>query len=379
LALIVQSLPKKLLKKLNRKNENMKLLIITQKVDRNDAVLGFFHRWLLEFAKNFEKITVICLKRGEYSLPPNIKVLSLGKESYKLQVTSYKFIQRFKYLFNFYKYICRERKNYDTVFVHMNQEYVLLGGLVWKILGKRIVFWYNHTCGNFLTKTAMFISDVVCHTSPFAYTAGTKKSRRMPAGIDTEFFKPDEKINRQPKSIMYIGRIAPLKKVDVLIGAARILDEEGVDFVLDIYGAAAAKDSGYFERLKGISVVLQKKGKLFFRGAVPNEQTPAIFNAYLVSVNLTPKGNYDKTVLEGMACGTLPLVSSPAFDNLIPPAFRFEENDNRDLVKKIKFTLSLPETLLVKYRNQFRQEIVQNHNLVLLASRLISVFKEQKS
>ncbi|TSC66958.1 MAG: hypothetical protein CEO19_422 [Parcubacteria group bacterium Gr01-1014_73] len=359
----------------------MKLLIITQKVDRNDAVLGFFHRWLLEFAKNFKKITVICLERGEYSLSPNVKVLSLGKEeleigNWKLEIFR-KLYCRVRFLIRFYKYIWQTRCDYDMVFVHMNQEYILLGGPIWKILGKRIVFWYNHTCGNFLTKFAMFMADIICHTSPFAYTAGTKKSRRMPAGIDTTLFKLDEKIERKPKSIMYIGRIAPLKKVEVLIKAAKILDEEGIDFVLNLYGAAAARDSRYFEALKASSVALQTKGKLFFRGAVPNEQTPAIFNAHLMSVNLTPKGNYDKTVLEGMACGILPLVSSPAFNDIIPPEFRFRENDSRDLAEIIKFVFALSETAVAKYGANCRRA-VQNHALVLLANNLATLFNSQQ-
>src|SRR3989344_6741688 len=57
----------------------MRLLIVTQKVDKNDPVLGFFHRWIEKFAKNFERVTVICLGKGEYNLPANVKVLSLGK------------------------------------------------------------------------------------------------------------------------------------------------------------------------------------------------------------------------------------------------------------------------------------------------------------
>ncbi len=52
----------------------MKLLILTQKVDINDDVLGFFHRWILEFAKHYEYITVIALEIGEYNLPENVKV-----------------------------------------------------------------------------------------------------------------------------------------------------------------------------------------------------------------------------------------------------------------------------------------------------------------
>ena len=51
----------------------MKLLICTQKVDKNDSVLGFFHRWIEEFAKHCEKVTVICLQKGDDDLPAKIE------------------------------------------------------------------------------------------------------------------------------------------------------------------------------------------------------------------------------------------------------------------------------------------------------------------
>ena len=38
----------------------MKLLIITQAIDENNPVMGFFVRWVEEFSKHCEKITVIC-------------------------------------------------------------------------------------------------------------------------------------------------------------------------------------------------------------------------------------------------------------------------------------------------------------------------------
>ena len=64
----------------------MKLLIITQKVNREDSVLGFFHSWIREFATHFEKVTVICLEKGTYDLPQNVAVLSLGKEGQRSKV-----------------------------------------------------------------------------------------------------------------------------------------------------------------------------------------------------------------------------------------------------------------------------------------------------
>jgi len=105
----------------------MRLLIITQKVDENDDILGFFTGWIAEFAKNCEKVTVICLQKGEFNLPDNVKVLSLGKEQLSAISHQPSALQKFKYVFNFYKYILGERKNYDSVFVHMNPEYIILG------------------------------------------------------------------------------------------------------------------------------------------------------------------------------------------------------------------------------------------------------------
>jgi hypothetical protein len=130
----------------------MKLLILTQKVDINDDVLGFMHGWIVEFAKNCELVTVICLEKGEVNLPDNVKVLSLGKETSR---------SRIKYLFNFYRYIWQYRGDYDNIFVHMNEQYVLLGGIFWKFWRKRIGLWYAHGFVPFSLRIAERMSDII--------------------------------------------------------------------------------------------------------------------------------------------------------------------------------------------------------------------------
>ena len=61
------------------------LLIITKTVDENDQLLGFFIGWLREFAKKYDRINVLCLEKGSFSLPENIKVISLGKDRNNFQ------------------------------------------------------------------------------------------------------------------------------------------------------------------------------------------------------------------------------------------------------------------------------------------------------
>ena len=102
----------------------MKLLFITQKIDKDDDILGVYHEWAREISKNFDKLSVICLYEGKNELPEHIKVFSLGKERRR---------SRTLYIKNFFKYIWNLRDDYDIVLVHMNPAYVLLGWFFWKI------------------------------------------------------------------------------------------------------------------------------------------------------------------------------------------------------------------------------------------------------
>ena len=267
----------------------MNLLILTQKVNKNDPILGFFHRWIEEFSKKFEKVTVICLEKGEYNLPSNVKVYSLGKESGKSKI---------KYVKNFLNLILGLHKEYDSVFVHMNQEYILLGGFIWKILRKKIYFWRNHQFGNTFTRIAVWFADKVFCTSKFAFVAKYKKTILMPVGINTNVFKSEI---RNPKSeirnkILFLGRMDTIKKPDLLVEALNILDKKGIDFVCDFYGNPTPDTGDYFESLKNKVEKLNLKNKINFYKSVPNYETPKIYREHNIYVNLTPSGSFDKTI-----------------------------------------------------------------------------------
>ena len=148
----------------------MKLLFITQSLDRNDPVLGFTHRWVEEFAKHCESVTVICLRKGDYSLPEHVSVYSLGKEEWSSFFTR---------VWRFLSYVIRLRKQYDSVFVHMNEEYVLLAGFLWKLMRKNIFMWRNHYSGSWRTDAAIaFCHNVFCIE---AKLATLKKDFRLKA------------------------------------------------------------------------------------------------------------------------------------------------------------------------------------------------------
>ncbi|MDB5204364.1 MAG: hypothetical protein JWP09_392 [Candidatus Taylorbacteria bacterium] len=298
----------------------MKLLIITQSIDKKNTVLGFFHSWVEEFAKRFEKITVICLEKGEYDLPQNVKVLSLGKEMGE---------SKMRYVLNFYNYIWNERKNYDTVFVHMNQEYVLLGSLLWKLLGKKVTMWRNHHSGNFLTDVACLLCDKIFCTSKFSYTAKFKQTVLMPVGIDTDYFKFDDNAKRTPRSILFLGRIAPIKKPDVLIEALRLLKTKGVPFKASLYGDALSKDMDYYNSLKKRVGDYGLNEFVSFHKGIPNTETALVYSKHDVFVNLSSSGMFDKTIFEAMACGCVVLCTNKNLRDILPKSQIVDLNPER--------------------------------------------------
>lgn len=262
----------------------MKLLILTQKVDSRDSVLGFFSRWIEELAKRVDSVTVIALGVGEYSLPSNVKVLSLGKESSGSLL---------KYVFRFYKYIWTERKNYDSVFIHMNQEYIILGWKLWFILGKKIFLWRNHAKGDLWTYLAVFFSRKVFYTSPSSFTARFKKAVQMPVGIDTDFFKPDPNVERTHNSVLFLGRISPVKKV-----LEFVKEWGGTQYTVTIAGPILDADKEY-----GEAVLKNLPSNIKYVGPASREEARKLYQTHEIYVNRTPPGSFDKTIVEAAACG----------------------------------------------------------------------------
>ena len=331
----------------------MKLLIITQKIDKNDPVLGFFHNWVRVFSKNYENINVICLYKGEYDLPANVKVFSLGKENGESKI---------KYIFNFYKYIWSLRKEYKSVFVHMNQEYILLAGLLWKALGKNIYMWRNHHAGSTLTDIAsVFCKNVFC-TSKFSYTAKYKKTILMPVGVDLENFKPNKNINRIPKSILSIGRISPSKNIHTLVGVIKDINDPSIK--VSVFGNSIERDRVYHEELKRNSL-----GLIEFHKGVSNIETVDLYSKYEIFINLSSSGMYDKTIFEAIACGCIVIASNENLRGHISDDLIFKMNDTQELKEKILKVISLSEI----EKNEIRKSqfnFCKSHSLDILSKKL---------
>ncbi len=327
----------------------MRLLVLTQKMDMRDPVLGFFHRWVEEFSRQWESVIVICLYEGEHHLPSNVRVFSLGKEGGA---------SRIKYLKRFYTYIWRERKNYDAVYVHMNQIYVLLGGLLWRMLGKKVSWWYAHGAVSALMRIAEKLTEVVFTSSLDGFRVPSKKIYVVGQGIDTELFSPVKREKKEMFRVVSVGRISLVKHIDVLINALSIILETNPNVEFYLYGLAQTEDERHCqEELKDLAKRKGVADKVHFAGAVLYTDLPHILAEADVFVQASQTGSMDKAVLEALAMD-IPVVSTnPAFSSV--PGVTFVRQDAK----------AIAQDVLAAQKISTRTYVLENHSLHALITK----------
>lgn len=280
----------------------MRILFVTQALDLDDPVLSTYHDWAAALVDRVESMEAVCLKEGRHELPQNVRVHSLGKEKGRQH--------GLRYALRFLALSWSLRNEYDAVLVHMNQEYVLISGWLWKLLGKRIYLWRNHYAGSVLTDAAAAFCTKIFSTSVHSYTARYAKTVRMPVGVNLERFQRPTSGARVPRSILFFARMSPSKRPELLISALAILKDRNVPFTASFYGSPLPEDASYYESLKRMVVEQGLSGSVSFHPGVVNEETPAIFQAHEIFVNCSKSGMYDKMLFEAAASGCMVLAVS---------------------------------------------------------------------
>jgi glycosyltransferase involved in cell wall biosynthesis len=299
----------------------MKPLVITQIVDKGDSNLGFFHRWIEEFARHTESVEVICLKKGDYALPKNVRIHSLGKPHFaKASRGAGRLWQKFLYIVRFYKYIYRLRGEYDAVFVHMNPEYILLAGWLWKRWKKKTSLWYAHRSNNAKLRRAVRLVNYVFTVSPDSFSVPTPKLKVMGHGIDTESFKPGIKEESTHLRITTIGRIAPSKHLLEMLGLLVELEARKESFVFSIVGEPTTEAEAAYARKLAQKIKEQGLSEhVRMLGPISHQDLPQFLLTQDVALNFSTTGNMDKAGLEALVSGVVLLASNPQFEPMLKP------------------------------------------------------------
>ncbi|OGH59423.1 MAG: hypothetical protein A2725_01180 [Candidatus Magasanikbacteria bacterium RIFCSPHIGHO2_01_FULL_33_34] len=348
--------------------KNKNLLIITQTVDERDSNLGFFCGWLREFSKQADKVYVIANKVGEYNLPDNVVVSSLKKEED---------ISRFKRIFIFWSLLFKYLPKVRSVLIHMCPEYIVYGGWVARLFGKKVGIWYLHKSLTWKLKLSHIITNYVFTAHIDGFPIKSHKVIATGHGIDLNIFSNIESREVSPRLVslgmkddefvmLTVGRVSSSKNLLILVKSVIILQkklDKKVRFLI-VGEPYLDEDREYLEELKSYLKREQEEELVEFVGKVPYENIVEYYKRADLFLNASRTGGVDKAVLEAMASGLPVITSNFTFKNILPENCLFEDGDLNDLVEKI-----------TKYKeintDSLRDAVFKNHSLESTVEQII--------
>ena len=145
------------------------------------------------------------------------------------------------------------------------------------------------------------------------YGVPSQRITVVPCGVDTEVFRPLDRasirrnlgVATREQVVLFVGRIEPLKGIDLLLRAVSHLD--GRFRVLVIGGDG--KDVARKSELAALAAELRIADKVTFLDAVPHDDLPLYYNAADICVVPSYYESFGLVAVEAMACG-VPVIAS---------------------------------------------------------------------
>ncbi|MCC7522724.1 glycosyltransferase family 4 protein [Candidatus Uhrbacteria bacterium] len=263
----------------------IRLLVVAQAVDADDALFGFFTGWLKSAASVFERLTVAGLRVGRYDLPPNVSVFAMRRKESRSKIEPIITLMRESW---------KRRHDYDAVFVRGDAQYTALLGWWWKLLRKPVVFWYTHVTARSIwfwlaVPWASRVVTAVPESNPL------KSAVRIGHHIDTEHFAAADHPEHDPPILLIFGRVSPVKRVDWILEALQPLVEARK---LKICIVGSASDEETAKRVRSyVNANVEWNEQ-----AIPGDKAPKIYASADFLVSATD-GSMDKVIIEAAASG----------------------------------------------------------------------------
>lgn len=335
------------------------LLIITQTVDKNDSNLGFFCGWITEFSKHLDNVYVIANKVGEYDLPKNVTVLSLGKESGA---------GRFTKIIKFWAYLLKYLPKSNGLLAHMCPEYIVYGGWIARLFGKKIGLWYLHKSVTWQLRLAAMLSNYIFTAHKDGVMLKSDKITVTGHGIDVSMFKNSvKKSTDEMLTLLTVGRLSSSKNLLILVKSAIIIRKKynkNVRFIV-VGEPYLVEDKKYLEDVKRYMHEQEADDVVQFVGKVPHPDIHKYHDQADVFLNAGRTGGVDKAVLEAMASSLPVITSNIAFKNILPESSVFSENNIDELVNKIMHYKDIDGDYL-------RTVVEKNHSLQRTVEKIIN-------
>jgi hypothetical protein len=344
-----------------------KILIFNISTDSNNTSLGFAVNWINQLSEYYIEIDVVTLNKGAtHMLNDNINVYSHDSIN---KIT--KFIEIRKTIKNLLK-----NNEYKFCLSHMTTSLTLVSSTIFKFNNLQSILWYTHKGPTtFIKKIVLYLgalfSDRIITASENSFPLRFKKVTSIGHAINYEDFYRS-RINTESKDFLILSRISRSKNIDESIqGFLNSVYGESQSITI-VGGPLTKQDVEYESYLKNKYSVYSN---IRFAGSIPHPNLSKYIDKTRFHINNTPKGFYDKSVLETLSGGIINFYMNSEYDKNIHPEYlnilKFDGTKD-DLTKSINLISKLEKDLLLEII-QFSQEKVKDESLKTLHHRILKV------
>jgi glycosyltransferase involved in cell wall biosynthesis len=207
----------------------------------------------------------------------------------------------------------------------------------------------------------------------------------MGHGIDIDLFSPAPSGSRDPQEllelskraapfiVLVIGRISPIKELELVI------DQTRRAFCIEIHFVGApqgAQDLSYQESLHALACSCGIDARVTFCGSVPRTLLPAKIRAAGCVVNVSSNTSLDKSLLEGMACA-VPVLGAKQYASVLGVSGLGElvvESSPDSIAQGIVQLAKLDPQERQLVGMKLRDIVVREHALGPLVARIVNSF-----
>lgn len=187
----------------------------------------------------------------------------------------------------------------------------------------------------------------------FYYGTPEESIAVIPCGVNLELFRPYQKekakqqlgLDEKDRTILFVGRIDPLKGIDKLLAALALM---GIRDRLRLFIIGGDENSHHeIERLKKLSRDLRIQELVTFLGIIKQTELPVYYNAADLCVVPSYYESFGLVALESLACGT-PVVTTRVggAESIIRQGdmgYVVDSNNPAQLAQKIELLLTRAE------------------------------------
>ena len=187
------------------------MIVYNLATDLDNPILATAHLWLKGFEDQGHALNVYSTYVGRNNLSETTKIVEIGGGNLFHRLRA---IYR---LTGSLKILIKQRKKI-IVLHHMSPRTAIFPGVLIKVLGIPQGLWYSHSKTPLSIRIATRVVDEIFTSTRTSFPLPTSKLNCIGHGINTDVFIESAK-PRNRSQIGYLGRVAPIKRLEALIYA----------------------------------------------------------------------------------------------------------------------------------------------------------------